>query len=324
MARWTTYNRHQLMWELTKAGSDSAIEVKCGFKEEPWAYRMRLRSGAFIKGPALTKWDEMLFHALRSEGKTYIMLEENNFYLASLATQTLIVDFEIVGRMLPNKRVSKKKGLRTNWNNSGVYFYKFGELLCPDIPSLALHLFGEINPYTIGRAYTWNNLNQYTPVKVSGEHIPIRVADFTAAGMHYSSKGKPKGVAFFHRTVGFINGLEELKAHFPDATVDGVKQLHKQFGLKPSTHVKSIFERGATVTPEPPKPEVDYGPYESLVNTYKMVRSGPKYLTFQASYGEIVITSAKKLCEELRQHGETITYNKSRELWKMLMGGDEE
>lgn len=323
---WTTYNRTKLMWRLDQAGPGHMMEIKVGPDTMPWKYQMRVVEKEGHKGQAISndKWDSVLFHAMRTEGHTFIMLDNFNFFIAVDPSEALrqvgrILDFEIVGRMAPTGRAAKS-GVKTDWKNSGLYFYRFGELLTVDVAGLALYLYGEINPYTIGKAYAWNNQNSYELAWVSGEHIPFNTQDFTAAGSHYSPKGDIRGAAFYHRTLGLLNGLEDIKEQFPNVTVGEVRELYRQFGLTPSTHIREILERSGK-RPKRKRARKSVGmDYDYFISKYHLYdRDGE--MNFENSTDSMVMTSAKKLCEELREQGETITQNQATELWRVVMEG---
>lgn len=248
-SEWVTYTRQKLMWLLDDAGDGHVAEVIFGKGPAPWKYRMRIVESVVPKGQSLSngKWDEILYHAIRASGRAYILSQDGNFFLGvdpqdQLKQVGKVMDFEIVGRKVLSKKESRGKAINSGWKNSGIYFYRFGRLLTSDIYGLARYLYDDINPYTVGQAYSWNNRNEYTPRKFTGETKKFKVSDFIAAGNHYNSRGRVAGVAFLHNTVGVINGLEELKRFFPSATLTQVRELYKEFDLNPSTHIGELFK----------------------------------------------------------------------------------
>lgn len=336
MSEWVTYTRQKLMWLLDKAGPDHVAEVSVGEDSTPWKYRMRIFEGSVSKGPSLAagKWDEVLYHALRSQGRAYITYQKGNFFLGIDPSERLsqvgkVMDFEIVGRKVLGKRDSKRKSINSSWKDSGIYFYRFGRILTSDIYGLALYLYGEINPYSVGQAYSWNNQNQYEPREFSGEYKPFRVQDFIAAGNHYNSRGRVSGAAFCHRTMGVLNGLDDLKKAFPQASADQVRELYRDFDLPPSTHIGDFFgvtnPRGGRRTMDipqenPPKRKsIDY--YGSK---YKMYRTKEGYLNFVGGIGEMVATSPDKLYEMLLEEGEKVSRKMANKVWVEYMEDGED
>lgn len=331
MSEWVTYTRQKLMWLLNEAGDDHVAEVSVGEGDTPWKYRMRVFKGSVSKGPSLAsgKWDEVLYHAVRSQGRAYIIYKENNFFLGidpgeRLSQVGKVMDFEIVGRKVLGKRDSKRKAINSSWKDSGIYFYRFGRVLTSDIYGLALYLYGEINPYSVGQAYSWNNQNQYEPREFSGEYVPFQVGDFIAAGNHYNSRGRVSGAAFCHKFMGVLNGLDELKKAFPEATADQIRELYREFDLPPSTHIGDFFgvtkprvgRRNAnSTTGEKPKTEsIDY--YGSK---YKMYRTRQGYLNFVGTIGEMVAMSPEKLYEMLIDEGESVSRKLANKIWVAYM-----
>lgn len=337
MSEWVTYTRQKLMWLLENSGPGHIAEVSCGSDSTPWKYRMRIVEENVHKGPALSngKWDDLLYHAIRSSGRALIMVQEGNFFLGVDPLENLkqvgkVMDFEIVGRKVLGKRDSKRKAINSEWKNSGIYFYQFGKLLTSDIYGLALYLYGEINPYSVGQAYAWNNQNEYTPKEFSGESGPFRVSDFIAAGNHYNSRGKVAGVAFLHNTRGVINGLEELKEIFPQATAPQVRDLYREFGLTPSSHVGDIFSVEATRNSKSSTPpQVDAQGKRSrksldyYIKKYNLYPKKNGYLNFESpTIGEMVAMNPEKLYEMLIGEGETISTKQTNKVWQKCLGDD--
>lgn len=329
MSNWVSYDKTRLIWTLDKLGPEYLMEVKRGPKDAPWEMKMRPTKKFLSKGSVLSsgKWDELLFFSLKEKPKAYIMMEDSHFYMAyenSLELVGKTLDFEIVGRYLPNKKTSSKKNISSDWKNSGIYFYKFGELITADIYGLALYLFGDINPSTVGQAYAWNNLNKYTPLSVPGGNYPFRLSDFTAAGNHYSPTGKVRGAIFFHNGVGFINGLEDLKKLFPDATTPQVRELYKKFDLEPSTHIRKIF--GESKSPAPPEINSDPEKLYNYIRNFDLRKNpnGEGVLMYHPlKEDDIVVTSASDLARNIRMNGTGIGKKYINPLWELSLERDE-
>lgn len=345
MGKKMLYDRIKLMWLLTEKGPGWSMKVEQGNDETPWKLTMTLVEGNMLKGTSLGngRWDEVLFHAIKERGQAYIQMEGSNFTMAfdpdnSLELVGKTLDFEIVGRYIPPSRSAKKKGINGKWKNSGVYFYRFGETLTADIYGLALYLFGEINPYTVGQAYAWNNQNEYKPVQPTGENTRFRLVDFLAAGNHFTLQGKIRGAVFYHRGYGFINGLEELKELFPEIDSSEVRRLYRKFEMDPSTHIRKIF--GEMKTPNPNSTRRTHTPQTldepvnpgstklySYIREYDIRRdpSNPDTLLMYHSLkdNDINVSSVSDLAHTIRVSGGSISQKMAKAVWTQVMGKGE-
>lgn len=340
---WTPYGKHKLMWMLSQAGEGSAVEIIPG-KTRPWKYRMRVIKTPVKRGTQLSsaKWDEILFHAMSNTRRLLVMMEGNNFFVGVNVDEVLssvgkVIDFEIVGKAVPNTRNSKKAGIKTQWKRSGVYFYRFGRVLTTDVQGLALYLYDRVDPYTVGQAYAWNNQNDYTPVEFSGENKPFRLDDFVAGGYHYNTRGKVCGVAFLHKTLGVINGLESLHELFPKATADSVRELYREFDLKPSSHVGDFFGVSRTrkprtkkednKVPDPvqrldeevnPKRAKLLGYVEELDLRPSSNRKGV-YLYHPLKQDDVLVESPEELASQIHICGYSLAKKDAKPLWNLVM-----
>lgn len=342
MRKKMTYDRFKLMWLLMEKGPGWSMMVEQGSDETPWKLTMTLMERNMIKGTSLGngRWDEILFHAIKERGQAYIQMEGSNFTMAfdpdnSLELVSKTIDFEIVGRYVPPSRSAKKKGINGKWKNSGVYFYRFGETLTADIYGLALYLFGEINPYTVGQAYAWNNQNEYKPVQPTGRNTPFRLVDFLAAGNHFTLQGKIRGAVFYHREYGFINGLEGLKELFPELDSSSVRRLYRKFDMDPSTHIRKIFGDEKTRTSRRSKPTqaLDEPVNPGSTKLYSYIReydirknpSDPDTLLMYHGMREedTTISSVSDLAHTIRVSGGSISQKMAKAVWDQVMNREE-
>lgn len=115
-----------------------------------------------------------------------------------------------------------------------------GELY-PDINSLTMRLFSEVNPTTLQQTFLW--ANQYTRLtrKFPGGEVKFRLSDFEVMGPHYSNHGKKSGYSFLHSKLGFISGLGELRDKFPDLQPRQVRSIYHSFDIAPSTNITKLW-----------------------------------------------------------------------------------
>lgn len=328
MGEWIPYNKLQVMWQLMKLGPEWSFEIRAG-KESPWDFQMRSVRKELVSGSGLgSNWDEYLLQAIYQKGRAYVQYKDKSFQIAYDPANSLrlVPSFDIVGRYVPPKRRSTKKRVKTDQKGSGIFFYKFGPVVTADIAGLALYLFGDVNSYTIGQAYAWNNQNEYTPLEVLGGEWQFNLSDFTAAGKHYNIKGKVQGVVFYHRGVGFLNGLSELHKNFPNATSKDVRALYSRFGIEPSSQIGRFFKKGELTSPTRPKRRVK--PIEGLdlvqyigKNHIKKDRKSGELLIFSQTLGqEIVANTPFEIVQIIRENGQNIEAKQGLKIWEEIQG----
>jgi len=317
------------MWELLDLGEGNVFEVREG-KENPWDFQMRRVKRDLLSGPGLSSnWDEYLFRAIQQRGRAYIQFKEGKFQMAYDPHNSLRItpDFEIVGKYTPPMKKSKRKGLKTNQKNSGVYYYRFGNVVTADVAGLALYLFGEINTYTIGQAYSWNNQNKYTPVEISGEYTDFDLEDFEAAGKHYSPNGKVQGAIFYHREIGLVNGLKDLVKKFPLVTSREVRSLYRKFGMEPSSQIGTLLKTSEDFPKRPSrKRKKEPLPIEGLdliqyIGRHHIKMSKGLVEIYSQEFGqEIVVNSPYEIVQTIRSNGDEIETGLGPKIWKEVTG----
>lgn len=320
------YNKSQVMWELMKK-PETAFEIRAG-KESPWDLQMRQVEKELLSGSGISSnWDEYLLQAIFQKGRAYIQYK-GSFKIAYDPSNLLrlVPTFEIVGRYLPPKAKSKKKGIKTDQKSSGVYYYKFGNVLTADIAGLAMYLFGDVNSYTIGQAYAWNNQNEYTPEKVEGGQWDFALEDFTAAGKHYNTKGGVQGAVFYHRGVGLINGLKDMKTHFPKATSKDIRSLYYLFNMEPSSQIGKFFPKGESPSKTRPPRRRKPKPVEGLETLEYIGRhhirnhKGKPMLWSEEFNSEVVAKNPFDLVQVIRANGDNLEAGLGPKIWEEVTG----
>lgn len=323
------YNKSQVMWELLSHGEEYSFEIRAG-KESPWDLQMKLVKRELLSGPGVaSNWDEYLIQAIYQRGRAYIQYKKDKGFRIAYDPNNLlriVPSFEIVGRYLPTPSKSKKKGIKLDQKSSGVFYYKFGTVLTADISGLAMYLFGSINSYTIGQAYAWNNQNKYTPLKVKGGKWDFDQEDFEAAGKHYNTKGGVQGAVFYHKGVGLINGLKEMKEAFPEATGKDIRALYYRFGMEPSSQISRFFPSGeSTNKPRPPrkgKPR----PVEGLdliqyIGKHHIKKTRKDVTIYSNEFGQdIVVKNPFDLVQTIRSNGDNIEAGLGPKIWEEVTG----
>lgn len=114
-------------------------------------------------------------------------------------------------------------------------------ILYPDINSLAMRIFSEVNPVTIKQTFSWASQFRKITRGFSSEVSGFRLSDFEAMGPHYSNRGNKSGYSFLHSKLGFISGLGELRDKFPDLSTKQVRSIYREFGLTPSTNIPKLW-----------------------------------------------------------------------------------
>lgn len=332
MTEWMSYSKTHLMWELKRLGEGYSFEVRTG-RENPWDFEMRLLEKSWPSGSGLgSNWDEYIFEAVYQNSRVYIQYKEGKFQIALDPTSSLRItpDFEIVGRFLPKKKSAQKKGIKSDQKNSGLFFYRFGDVLTVDAPGLALYLYGEVNSYTIGQAYAWNNQNEYVLAGTEEGFEVFYLEDFVAAGRHYNMKGAPQGVAFYHRGKGLLNGLKEMHNAFPEATTKDIRALCAKFDIPPSSQIGRFFPKEEPVTQRPARKKVNSNKVSSeldeLIEDYNIRPYGKKQLMMNTpSLGqdmEMVVKNRTELLNQVRAEGGVITRTQAGNIWEQLVGGE--
>lgn len=332
------YNKSQVMWELLSHEEGYSFEVRSG-KESPWDLQMRLVEKELLSGPGVaSNWDEYLIQAIYQKGRAYIQYKKDKGFRIAYDPNNLlriVPSFEIVGRYLPTRSKSKKKGIKLDQKSSGVFYYKFGTVLTADIAGLAMYLFGSINSYTIGQAYAWNNQNNYTPIKVEGGKWDFGLEDFEAAGKHYNTKGGVQGAVFYHKRIGLINGLREMKEAFPEATGRDIRALYYRFEMEPSSQISRFFPSEESSKPRPPRKKkaksvdgldlIQYIGKHHIKKTRKDVTIYSEELS-----SDIVAKNPFDLVQTIRSNGDNIEARLGPKIWEEVTGqrweskGDEE
>ena len=324
MGEWMPYNKNQIMWQLMK-DPDKAFEIRAG-KECPWDLQMRPVTKELMSGSGIsTNWDEYLLQAIFAKGRAYIQYKDR-FQIAYDPSNLLrlVPSFEIVGRYVPPKKKAKQKNIKTDQKSSGIYFYRFGDVLTADIAGLAMYLFGEINSYTIGQAYAWNNQNEYTPVALEGGEWDFDLKDFTAAGKHYNTKGRVQGAMFFHQKVGLLNGLKELKEHFPNATGKDIRALYYQYGMEPSSQISRFFPKGdATSQTRSHSKKVNVESLDLIPYIGRHhIKKSKKNVTIWSEElsSDVVAKNPFEIIQTIRANGDQIQANLGPKLWEEVTG----
>lgn len=322
------YNKNQVMWELMTHKREYAFEVRSG-KESPWDLQMRLVKKELLSGSGLaSNWDEYLFQAIYQKGRAYIQYTESRGFQIAYDPNNLlkiVPNFEIVGRYLPPKSKSKKKGIRIDQKSSGVFYYRFGSVITADIAGLAMYLFGKVNSYTIGQAYAWNNQNEYIPTKVEGGSWEFDLGDFEAAGKHYNTKGGVQGAVFYHKGVGLLNGLKEMKEAFPEATSRDMRALYYRFGMEPSSQIGRFFssEEPTSKTRPPrkrPQPIEGLDLIQYIGRHHIRYRKGHVWIDSKSLGQERVAKNPFDLVTNIRANGDTIEATLGPKLWEEVTG----
>lgn len=322
------YNKSQVMWELLSHGEGYSFEIRSG-KESPWDLQMRLVEKELLSGPGVaSNWDEYLIQAIYQKGRAYIQYKKDKGFRIAYDPNNLlriVPSFEIVGRYLPTRSKSKKRGIKLDQKSSGVFYYKFGTVLTADIAGLAMYLFGSINSYTIGQAYAWNNQNNYTPIKVEGGKWDFSPEDFEAAGKHYNTKGGVQGAVFYHKGIGLINGLREMKEAFPEATGRDIRALYYRFEMEPSSQISRFFPSEESNKPRPPrkrKPQpvegldlIQYIGKHHIKKTRKDVTIYSEELS-----SDIVAKNPFDLVQTIRSNGDNIEAGLGPKIWEEVTG----
>lgn len=255
-------------------------------------------------------WENRIADALHHDGAVYITYSDGDYYLTPVEPS----DPQREGVLVYKLRIGRET----------VGCYQFGELLTSDRPGLALALFGEINTYTLGRAILWDLDHQNETISLrKGSCSQLKVSDFLAIGPHYKFKGQSCGMAFYHRKLGFLNGLKELKEEFPSATTKEIRQIYKAFGYTPSSHIGSIFKE-APEAPEAP-PEKKSSDLDYFIQEYELrpSRDSGLVISSKAQMADVVVNKPSELVQCLRMEGEVIEASKGRRLWKKVMGKKE-
>ena len=329
MGEWMPYNKNQVMWELMAHGSEYSFEIRSG-KESPWDMQMRLVKKELLSGSGIaSNWDEYLLQAIYQKGRAYIQYKENSGFQIAYDPNNLlkiVPNFEIVGRYIPPKSKSKKKGIKIDQKSSGVFYYRFGTVVTADIAGLAMYLFGDVNSYTIGQAYAWNNQNEYTPVKVEGGDWEFDLGDFEAAGKHYNTKGGVQGAVFYHRGVGLVNGLKEMKAAFPKATSKDIRALYYQFGMEPSSQISRFFPSGEPTSKTRPPRRKETKPVEGMdliqyIGKHHIRKVKDHVEIYSNEFGqERVVSSPFDLVQTIRSNGDNIEAGIGPKIWEEVTG----
>lgn len=323
------YNKNQVMWELLSHGEEYSFEIRAG-KESPWDLQMKLVKRELLSGPGVaSNWDEYLIQAIYQRGRAYIQYKKDKGFRIAYDPNNLlriVPSFEIVGRYLPTPSKSKKKGIKLDQKSSGVFYYKFGTVLTADISGLAMYLFGSINSYTIGQAYAWNNQNKYTPLKVKGGKWDFDQEDFEAAGKHYNTKGGVQGAVFYHKGLGLINGLKEMKEAFPEATGKDIRVLYYRFGMEPSSQISRFFPSGeSTNKPRPPrksKPQSVEGlDLIQYIGKHHIKKTRKDVTIYSNEFGQdIVAKNPFDLVQTIRSNGDNIEAGLGPKIWEEVTG----
>lgn len=328
------YNKNQVMWELLSHEEGYSFEIRSG-KESPWDLQMKLVKRELLPGPGVaSNWDEYLIQAIYQRGRAYIQYKKDKGFRIAYDPNNLlriVPSFEIVGRYLPTLSKSKKKGIKLDQKSSGVFYYKFGTVLTADIAGLAMYLFGDINSYTIGQAYAWNNQNKYTPLKAKGGKWDFDQEDFEAAGKHYNTKGGVQGAVFYHKGVGLINGLKEMKKAFPEATGKDIRALYYKFGMNPSSQISRFFPSGEFIDkPRPPRKrkmeKKGSLPVEDLdiiqyIGRHHIKKVKDHIEIYSNEFGqEIVVNNPFEIVQTIRMNGDEIETSLGPKIWKEVSG----
>lgn len=323
------YNKNQVMWELMAHGGEYAFEIRSG-KESPWDLQMRPVKKELLSGSGIaSNWDEYLLQAIYQKGRAYIQYTSGSGFQIAYDPNNLlkiVPNFEIVGRYLPPKGKSKKKGIKIDQKSSGVFYYRFGSVVTADIAGLAMYLFGDVNSYTIGQAYAWNNQNEYTPTKVKGGNWEFDLEDFEAAGKHYNTKGGVQGAVFYHRGVGLLNGLKEMKEAFPEATGKDIRALYYRFGMEPSSQISRFFPSGESANKTRPPRKKKPQPVEGLdliqyIGKHHIRKVKDHVEIYSNELGqERVVSSPFDLVQVIRSNGDEIEASLGPKIWEEVSG----
>ena len=325
MREWVPYNKNQVMWELLNSPG-KAFEIRAG-RETPWDLQMRLVERELMPGPGISSnWDEYLMQAIFQKGRAYIQYSDG-FRISYDPSNLLrlVPSFEIVGRYLPPKSKSRRKGIRNDQKSSGVFYYKFGSVVTADIAGLALYLFGKVNSYTIGQAYSWNNQNEYSPVEAEKGELDFDLDDFTAAGRHYNIKGGVQGAVFYNERGGLMNGLKELREHFPKANSQDIRDLYYKFSMEPSSQIGRFFPRAESTGSKrtqrrKPKPinDLDLIQYIGRHHIRKSKRS--LFLWSNELDSEVAVKNPFELVQTIRANGDNIEAGMGPKIWEEVTG----
>lgn len=323
------YNKNQVMWELMAHGGEYAFEIRSG-KESPWDLQMRTVKKELLSGSGIaSNWDEYLLQAIYQKGRAYIQYTSGSGFQIAYDPNNLlkiVPNFEIVGRYLPSKGKSKRKGIKIDQKSSGVFYYRFGSVVTADIAGLAMYLFGDVNSYTIGQAYAWNNQNEYTPTKVKGGNWEFDLEDFEAAGKHYNTKGKVQGAVFYHKGIGLLNGLREMKEAFPEATGKDIRALYYRFGMEPSSQISRFFPSGESTNKTRPSRKKKPQPVEGLdliqyIGKHHIRKVKDHVEIYSNELGqERVVSSPFDLVQVIRSNGDEIEASLGPKIWEEVSG----
>lgn len=194
-----------------------------------------------------------------------------------------------------------------------------------------MEFFGLTDNYTNrGKVMSW--VNSHLEEASKGEEKTYtfnqkKVKGFTSAQTRFKTEIQ----VLSYEGLPDMFGFGAIVKTFPNITLKQVENLYSSQGVKMPSTVRKHFRDKKKAPSKPQKPQKtpgvkqNPGEFDYYITTYNLHPSDTKgYLNFKASYGDVVVNNSRKLAEELRGHGEVITYNEAQSLWNTVMKGDED
>ena len=152
------------------------------------------------------------------------------------------------------------------------------------------------------------------------------LGDFEAAGKHYNTKGGVQGAVFYHRGVGLVNGLKEMKAAFPKATSKDIRALYYQFGMEPSSQISRFFTSGEPTSKTRPPRRKKTKPVEGMdliqyIGKHHIRKVKDNVEIYSNEFGqESVVSSPFDLVQTIRSNGDNIEAGIGPKIWEEVTG----